>query len=65
MNNANVNAGAEFGAHALDHAIGLSDSLDLVMSESNVKVEAGPYSTIACFFSAGGCNGTLSTLNPF
>lgn len=56
-----------FGAHELDHVVGLIDSADMFMSEStgSSNIQAGPYSTIACAFCAGGCAGCISTLNPF
>lgn len=68
MKNENISfVEKDFGAHALDHVVGLVESADLFMSESAgpAKIQAGPYSTIACVFCATGCEGTISTINPF
>jgi hypothetical protein len=56
---------ADFGAHALDHAVGLVESAELFMSESTgaAKIQAG-WSTLACLFCATGCEGTLSSVLP-
>ena len=61
------NAEANFGAHALDHVVGLVESAELFMSESAgpAKIQAAGWSSIACMFCATGCEGTLSSINPF
>ena len=61
------NTETNFGAHALDHVVGLVESAELFMSESAgpAKIQAGGWSSIACLFCATGCEGTLSSINPF
>lgn len=65
MNTQNMET--NFGAHALDHVVGLVESAELFMSESAgpAKIQAGGWSSIACLFCATGCEGTLSSINPF
>jgi hypothetical protein len=56
-----------FGSHALDHVVGLIESADLFVSETEntAKIQAGGWSTIACISTTPGSAGCISSINPF
>lgn len=64
MNTQNMEA--NFGAHALDHVVGLIESADLFVSQSETaKIQAGGWSTIGCISCTPGSAGCISSINPF
>lgn len=65
MNTHNIET--NFGSHALDHVVGLVESADLFVSESEnaAKIQAGGWSTIACISCTPASAGCISSINPF